>query len=133
MKRMNSFFIPMLPPTVTAQEHKVAVINGKPRFYDPPELKAAKQKLESHLAAYKPERPYTTGVRLMVKWLFPKGKHKDGAYKTTKPDTDNLQKILKDIMTKLDFWKDDAQVASEIVEKFWAEVPGIYILISEVE
>ena len=28
----------------------------------------------------------------------------------TKPDTDNLQKLLKDCMTKCGFWKDDAQV-----------------------
>ena len=27
--------------------------------------------------------------------------------------------------------EDDALVASEIVEKFWAEVPGIYIRIDE--
>ena len=48
---------------------------------------------------------------------------------TTKPDTDNLQKLLKDVMTDLGFWKDDALVASEIVEKFWAERPGIFIYV----
>ena len=41
--------------------------------------------------------------------------------------TDNLEKMLKDVMTELRWWKDDAQVASEIVEKFWAEQPGIFI------
>ena len=71
------------------------------------------------------------GVRLVVKWLFPKGRHNNGEYRTTKPDTDNLQKLLKDCMTKCGFWKDDALVASEIVEKFWADVPGIYIQIEE--
>lgn len=55
------------------------------------------------------------------------------AYKSTKPDTDNLQKMLKDVMTELNFWKDDALVASEVIEKFWAEVPGIYIRIEELE
>lgn len=50
---------------------------------------------------------------------------------TTKPDTDNLQKLLKDCMTKLGYWQDDAQVASEIVEKFWADTVGIYIKIEE--
>ncbi|MHC1723198.1 MAG: RusA family crossover junction endodeoxyribonuclease [Aminipila sp.] len=128
----TEFFIPMIPPTVTQQEHKVTVIKGKPKFYDPPELKAAKQKLEAHLAKHSPDKPYTCGVRLIVKWLFPKGKHQEGEYKITKPDTDNLQKMLKDVMTDLKFWKDDALVASEIVEKFWAEVPGIYISICEV-
>lgn len=34
-------------------------------------------------------------------------------------------------MTAAGFWKDDAQVASEICEKFWAEVPGIYVCVEE--
>lgn len=39
----------MIPPTTTAQEHKVTVRNGKPIFYDPPEVKAAKEKLMANL------------------------------------------------------------------------------------
>jgi Holliday junction resolvase RusA-like endonuclease len=69
----------------------------------------------------------------VVKWCFPRGRHKDGQYKITKPDTDNLDKMLKDVMTEVGFWKDDAQVASEIIEKFWADVPGIYVEIYELE
>ena len=30
------FFMAMIPPTVTAQEHKVMVKNGKPVFYNRP-------------------------------------------------------------------------------------------------
>ena len=62
---------------------------------------------------------------------FPKQNHENGEYRITKPDTDNLQKMLKDCMTKVGFWKDDALVASEITEKFWADQPGIYIRIEE--
>ncbi len=54
-----------------------------------------------------------------------------GDWRTSKPDTDNLQKLLKDVMTSLGFWKDDALVCSEICEKFWAATPGIYIHIEE--
>ena len=73
-------------------------------------------------------------VQLVVKWCFPlQGDHQDGEYKTSKPDTDNLIKLLKDCMTKVGFWKDDAQVASEINEKFWAAVSGIYIRAEELE
>lgn len=130
---MTEFFIPMKNvPTVTAQEHKVTVRNGKPIFYDPPEVKDAKQKILSGLYPHRPQSPFTDGLRLTVKWLFPQGKHKDGEYRITKPDTDNLQKMLKDCMTKAGFWKDDALVCSEIAEKFWAEKSGIYIKIEEV-
>jgi len=130
---MIEFFMPMIPPTVTAQEHKVNVRNGKPVFYDPAELKVAKQKITAHLSKHSPSVPYTCGVRLIVKWLFPiTGEHSDGEYKTTKPDTDNLQKLLKDSMTKCGFWKDDALVASEIIEKFYASHPGIYVKVEEI-
>ena len=36
-------------------------------------------------------------------------------------------------MTDLHFWLDDAQVASEIVEKFWAVRPGIYVKVEGLE
>lgn len=130
---MTQFFMAMIPPTVTAQMHKVTVRNGQPVFYDPPEVKAAKEKLIAALYKHRPQYPYREGLMLNVKWLFPKGRHQNGEYRITKPDTDNLQKILKDCMTLCGFWKDDALVASEHVEKFWAEVPGIYIKIEELE
>lgn len=126
-----SFFMAMEPPTITAQEHKVGVRNGRPYFYDTPELKRAKAKLLAHLGKHKPKQPTEWGCRLIVKWCFPKGNHENGEYRITKPDTDNLQKLLKDCMTKTGFWKDDALVASEIVEKFWADIPGIYIALED--
>ena len=126
------FFMAMIPPTVTHQEKQVHVVNGKPIFYEPSELKAARQKLMGYLAKYRPEEPLDGGIRLMVKWCFPRGRHTDGEYRITKPDTDNLQKLLKDCMTVCKFWKDDAQVASEIAEKFWAEVPGIYVRVEQI-
>lgn len=129
---MIQFFMPMIPPTVTAQEHKIAVRNGKPIVYDTPEIKSAKSMLTAYLAEHKPEQPFECGVRLIVKWCFPRGDHQTGTYRTTRPDTDNLQKLLKDCMTKCGFWKDDALVCSEITEKFWAEIPGIWIRIEEV-
>ena len=54
-------------------------------------------------------------------------------FPNTKPDTDNLQKLLKDCMTKSGCRKDDALVASEIAEKFRSDVSGIYIHIEELE
>lgn len=127
------FFMPMIPPTVTYQEKKWRVVGGKPVSYEPPELAEARAKLEAHLAGHRPERPMQGGVRLVVKWCFrTNGRHRNGEYRTTRPDTDNLQKLLKDCMTALGYWKDDAQVASEICEKFWAEVPGIYVCAEEI-
>lgn len=127
-----SFFFPMKPPTVTHQEKAIHVVKGKPVVYEPAELKAARSMLMAHLGQHAPLVPLHGAVRLVTKWCFPiTGSHEDGEWKDTKPDTDNLQKLLKDCMTDLGYWKDDAQVASEVVEKFWAKVPGIYIAAQE--
>lgn len=128
------FFIPMIPPGTTFQAKQLAVHGGKPVIFDSPKLSALKQKLQAQLASCVPREPFTGPLRVMVKWCYPvKGKHKAGTWKTTRPDTDNLQKALLDSMTKLGFWKDDAQVASQIVEKFWSDVPGVFVYITQLE
>ena len=120
----------MIPPTITDQKKRIGVRkDGSVYKYQSAELKDAQSTLEAHLAKHVPTAPYTDGVRLVTKWCFPRGVHKDGEYRITKPDTDNLQKMLKDVMTHLGFWKDDALVASDLCEKFWSEIPGIYIKI----
>lgn len=130
---MIEFFMPMAKvPTTTHQQKQVRVVKGKPVFYDPPDVKKAREKLTAHLAKHAPEKMISGSVRLIVKWCFPiTGKHNDGEYKWTKPDLDNSNKILQDCMTKLGFWKDDSYVVSLIAEKFWAKQPGIYIRIEE--
>ena len=72
------FFLPMIPPTVTHQEKQVTVVSGKPKFYEPRELKTARVKLRDALAPHRPEKPIADGVGLYVKWCFPRGCHPDG-------------------------------------------------------
>ena len=130
-----NFFIAIDPPTSTAQMKQVRVVKGKPIFYDPPAVKEARNVLSAHLAVHKPDKPMAGPVSLRVLWLFPRGKsHKNGEWRTTKPDTDNLQKLLKDCMTRCGFWNDDAQVVREVAEKRWADEPsGIYIEVEGLE
>lgn len=128
------FFMPMKKvPTTTHQQKQVTVRNGKPVFYEPEDLKAARSKLMAHLGKHVPDKKYTKPLRVFVKMCFPMTKtSKNGQYKHTRPDIDNSQKLLFDCMTDLGFWKDDSQVVSLIAEKFWAELPGIYIKLEEV-
>ena len=129
------FFLQIDPPTATAQEKQVRINHGKPVFYDPQSVKEAKRILLSCLVTHRPEAPLEGPLSLAVVWLFPKGRdHRNGEWRITRPDTDNLQKLLKDCMTACGFWKDDAQVVRETVEKRWADDPcGIYIDLSELE
>ena len=129
------FFLQIQPPTATAQEKQVRVVHGKPLFYDPAPVKEAKKLLTAYLLPHRPESPLEGAVALSTVWLFPKGRsHRHGEWRITKPDTDNLQKLLKDCMTRCGFWRDDAQVVRETVEKRWsAEQSGIYIEITPLE
>ena len=131
---MIQFFLPMKPPTITHQEKKIRITKGgKPILYEPRELVTIRQKFIGLLADHAPDEPMAGPIRLITKWCYPRGKHKDGEWKITKPDTDNTIKLFKDCMTKTGFWHDDAQVCSEITEKFWAEIPGIFVLVAQLD
>ena len=74
-------------------------------------------------------------VRSVVyQWIFKASKtHPACTWKVTKPDTDNMVKLLKDCMTKVGFWKDDALVCCEMIEKMYGEKEGIYIFAEELK
>lgn len=133
------FFVAMVPPTTTHQQQRIRVVQRRgrhvPLVYDGEEVAVARSKLTAHLTAFRPKTPMAGPVALLVKWCFPldeSGRHHNGEWRTTKPDTDNVQKLLKDCMTRLGFWQDDAQVCSEVVQKFWADVPGIYVEVRQI-
>lgn len=128
------FFLAMDPPTKTYQEHRIGKRkDGSVFIYEDRELKEIRNMYRNKLMPHVPAEPIEGPVRLTVKWCFHGERKKQGAYKPTKPDTDNLNKMLKDEMTRIGFWHDDAQVASEIIEKFWADPAGIYIQIDRLE
>lgn len=131
MKDMH-FFLSIDPPTATAQEKQVRVANGRPMFYEPQKVKDARKLLRFSLLPHRPSEPLRGPVALEVAWFFPLNKsHHDGEWKYTRPDTDNLQKLLKDCMTDTGFWRDDALVVWEQVEKRWSDTPGIWIRVTD--
>ncbi len=89
------------------------------------------------LAALKPHAPKTPSdkpIRLSV-WFYFDVKQKNlwGKLKTTRPDTENYLKLFKDCMTKLGYWRDDAQVCDEHTYKYYAEKACIVVDWEEVE
>ena len=130
------FFLDGKIPAGTHQMKKVTVVNGKPRFYEPESLKAAREYYMTMLKPHAPKEPLQGALYLTTRWFYklPKrSKFKPGP-KITAPDTDNLVKLLKDCMTKCGFWLDDAQVADETVGKYWnKELEGIMVLVSAFE
>ena len=125
---MPTFKLRMNPPTATSQEIKTAYVNGRVMRYKSKAAKETFRVLNEALKPYAPEAPMTGPIFLACHWMFPQGKsHKNGEWKISAPDTDNLQKALKDVMTRLGFWEDDRLVCSEVITKSWSNDPGIKI------
>lgn len=128
------FFLNIDPPTATSQENKTAVVNGKLMHYKSKGAKQTFKILYDALRPFVPAIPMNGPIRLVCEWRFPRGKsHKDREWRITRPDTDNLQKALKDCMTRLGFWVDDSRVCAELVTKVWSDRPGIWILVEQIE
>lgn len=138
MADSKHFFMAMeKPPTATKQEYQIAIRKArdggyKPMFRPSERWADAESLLRAHLEPHRPSEPLRGGVVLDVTWCFPLEGRADGAPFLKKPDTDNLQKGLKDIMTEFGWWEDDAQVFSEHATKIHSRVPGIRIDIEEV-
>ena len=134
------FKLKMIPPTATAQQKGERVVGGYIHHYKKKNVAAAEAILRDALLPYVPAEPITDRpIRLNVIWMFPypksARKHKPGVdrNKITRPDTDNLNKMLKDVMTDMGFWKDDALISLEQIWKVYSDEPGICISVSTLE
>lgn len=114
-----------IEPDISTLTHqngiKAAHRKGKTFVHKTRELKALEAFYISHLKTRAPEKPWTCPIWLQTAWYFKKPENAKGKLKTTKPDTDNLVKTLKDCMKKAGYFKDDALVAMELTAKFWTE------------
>ena len=83
------------------------------------------------LYPYAPEKPSEKPIRLSLTFHFDiKDKKKWGKWKTTRPDTDNMEKLLLDCMTQAGFWLDDAQVVSKWTLKQYSASGSAAIVIN---
>lgn len=117
-------------PTTTHQQKKVSFKAGRAIFYEGSKLKATRALLTKETAKYRPKEPINNACELYTQWRFkrPKNRKKEH-WKTTRPDTDNLNKLLKDVLTDNNFWRDDSLVVREIIEKVYSDDVGIEIRI----
>lgn len=119
-------------PKTTAQQKKFSTKTKT--FYKTSKIKQSEYLLARALSGRQPRKTYDTPIKLSVTWLFPHTKKsKDGERKGTRPDLDNLQKLLQDIMCKLGYYKDDSLITDLKVKKRWHRHSGLIIEINEVE
>ncbi len=114
-------------PSATPQQRKI----GGKGTHPTAGLKVARATWQALLEKHRPEKPMTKPVILGVKLYY--HTKKPGIHaKTTRPDGDNLLKIIKDAATKAGWWKDDALVFHESIGRFlMGEEDSVYIYATE--
>lgn len=119
-------------PKGTAQMKRANFRNGT--FFEGKDIKTARQFYLSEIGPEAPEMPFKGPISVSVELYYPiKDKRKKGQFKTSRPDCDNLVKLLLDCMTQLRFWDDDAQIAIlKIMKKYSVtDEAGILIYVKE--
>lgn len=119
--------------------------NGKAfaSVYNPDTNKAWKASVRREVkAAFKGRPPYVGPVKVTIDAFFDRPAWLDFAGCATeaipmidKPDRDNLDKAILDVMTECGVWHDDCQVCQGPVRKWWAPVntqAGARIKVEEV-
>ena len=123
---MIEVLLQMKPPRTTAQQKGVRVVNGKPFFYEKDKVKNVKEIYMRHLAKAAPDKPLEGAISLSIVFKY-SGKDE---WKTTRPDLDNMEKLLIDSMTQCGYWLDDAQISSKYTAKRYGEKEGIEIRVA---
>lgn len=133
--RELEFFLQMKDyPTATHQQKDVVCATGKPIFIPKDGLKKAKEQITDALirSKMKPDKPFAGILRLDLTFCFhPKAKHFDGEPHTNKPDRDNLEKTLVDLLVDHGFILKDQEIFSGEIIKIWSRVPGVNICLTE--
>lgn len=129
------------PPKSTAQASN-KILKTKSGRYFVGKMKTSKAKqvesdLVSLLYPFVPEKPLEGALSVEILWAYswrtsePKKNKVNGfKYCDTRPDADNICKLLFDTLTRLSFWKDDSQIADLNFKKIWSDESKIIIKIN---
>lgn len=139
---MTTIHIPGIPPTITQQQKGVRCVphHGSmlPVFYKKKAFKDAERYYLEHIPR---GTPYSgaVGVRISFQWPWrsaepKKNKVAGWRHKDTKPDCDNICKLVIDMLEKQQCGiSHDAQIAELTVIKTWGDDPGTLINIWPLE
>lgn len=127
------FFQEFVPPKTTVQQRR----QNKQGGYLHAAGRIAAATWKAVLEQHKPQHTIQGPIRLTITltWPHTARTRRLGAAvpKITRPDGDNLIKMIKDIMTKLDYWNDDSQVYSETIERFHSDISGVFVRIESIK
>jgi len=121
---------------------RATIIHGHIRMYDPKKSSSYKDYIKFVASEYAPSELIKGPLQMSVDIYRPIPKSfskkksalaESGTLRPiTKPDVDNYIKAIKDALKNI-IWKDDSQVVSLVVNKFYSEQPRIEVIINEME
>ena len=132
-----SFRLDCIPPTATAQQKGAFVCGGRVRFFTKKKVRQSENFLAALLSMHVPDGPFSEPVAVTVRWTVPWRKSERKSVTragepiphVSRPDLDNLEKNLLDVLTRLRFWTDDSLIATKLTSKWWGPNPGIDVTI----
>ena len=129
---MIEFFEPFELPSVTHNSLNAVMRGNRPAIIKSAKLRDAERAWEARLAKHKPKTPLTGALAITVVFCYLNDKQA-GQPKATKPDLDNLEKVLFDCLERLEFFDiGDQQIAHKKVSKAFDKVQGAYVKIEEI-
>lgn len=96
-------------------------------------LRAHEDALAARIAPHRPPEPFSRPVHVDMRICFPTGgRHPQGSPHAVRPDADNVEKTVFDILERFGFIRNDCLIASHCTAKAWSDPAGIWILIREI-
>lgn len=131
------FSVDVNPPKATAQQKGARIAGKFIQFFKKKKVRDTEKLFAALFYPHAPDEPMEGPLSLTVTWFFPYRKSEKKSLvreekiipHTVRPDLDNLEKSLIDTLTKLQFWRDDAQVCAKLTKKYWAPKGKIYLKI----
>ncbi len=143
MPRRITFFVSGTPKAEPRPRAWAAKIGCKytARMYKAKTAEAWKNAIAMQAAKHVPDSPIEGPVHCDLTFMMPRPKRlmrkcdpSEPFAHTQKPDRDNLDKAVLDVLTVMGFWRDDCQVWSGMAMKMWCSkdgLPGVMVSIME--
>ena len=119
---------PCIIPNSTAQQRRMTAKGG----FLPPRTMQAKAFWQALMEKHAPAAPWTGPLSLIV--IFYYQKKSKTLYKTTKPDLDNLMKMVQDAMQQTGYFVNDSQISILSVGKYYStDFAGIRLSLEQLQ